>query len=258
MPEPTLVRLSRVGHRYVQATGAFGLARRDIETLKDIDLEIAPGEFIAIVGPSGAGKSTLLRIMAGLMSPTEGEIRWGAPPRARPERLVQVLFQNAAASFDPRLTLRESLLEPLLAHRIDEPAALIRARLEEVGLDEDLLSRPPSQLSGGEAQRLALARALSLDPKLLLADEPTASLDTVSRAEVARLLRRLRDQRRLGLVLVTHDLPFALSLVDSVLVLSEGQIVERAQAMGFTAKARHAVSRSLLIAPAETSPQGRT
>lgn len=246
-PLEPLVSLSGLGHRYVQATGRLGLGRREVRTLRDVELEVPPGASLAIVGPSGAGKSTLLRVLAGLLTPRQGTVRWAAAAgRAGPGRAL--LFQDAAASFDPRQSLREALLEPLRVHRVLGPEAVITRVLGEVGLDESILARPITELSGGEAQRLALARALALEPRLLLADEPTASLDEESRAGFVELLRATRAARGLALVLVTHDLRLARALADEILVLADGVIVERRPALRFDAEATHPVSRRLLEA----------
>lgn len=246
MPEAALLTLERVHHRYVQAFGPLGLGRREVSTLSGIDLELRPGDWRAVVGPSGAGKSTLLSIMAGLTAPSAGRVVWHGMTGALGPRQRVLLFQSAAASFDPLLSIEANLLEPLLMHRVPDPRSVIRRSLEEVGLSEQILPWPTTRLSGGEAQRLALARALSLEPKLLLADEPTASLDLVGRAELVELLLRLRTQRKLALVLVTHDLALAMALVDEIAVLSQGKLVERRAAHDFAALAQHEVSRALL------------
>lgn len=252
----TLVELRRVSHQYTQTSGRLGLGRRRVQTLVDIDLTLRAGSFTAVVGPSGSGKSTLLRILAGLLRPSAGEINW--PTGAKGARRAQLLFQDARSSFDPKLALWDSLREPLVAHRVESPDRVIHERLAEVGLDASILERTARELSGGEAQRLALARALSLEPELLLADEPTASLDTVARAEIIQRVRSLRSTRGLTLLLVTHELPVALLVADEVLVLSQGRFVERLPSARFRSEAKTEVSRALLEAVAVHEPPTTT
>ena len=181
------------------------------QVLDGVDLDIAPGEFVAMLGVSGTGKSTLLRALAGLDREVTGEL---TVPGA-----VAVAFQ------EPRLLpWRRVLANVGLGLRAPDPAAAARRALEEVGLTERADAWPLT-LSGGEAQRAALARALVRDPRLLLLDEPFSALDALTRIAMHRLVLRLWERHRPAVLLVTHDVDEALILADRVLVLASGRIV---------------------------------
>jgi sulfonate transport system ATP-binding protein len=179
--------------------------------LDGVDLDIAPGEFTAMLGVSGTGKSTLLRALAGLDREVTGE-------RCVPGPV-------AVAVAEPRLLpWRRVLANVALGLRVDDPAAVARRALEEVGLT-DRAAAWPLTLSGGEAQRTALARALVREPSLLLLDEPFSALDALTRIAMHRLVLRLWESHRPAVLLVTHDVDEALVLADRVLVLASGRIV---------------------------------
>ena len=192
----------------VAALRDAGRAFDGTTVLDGIDLELAPGEFVALLGESGSGKTTLLRALAGLDRGVTGEVRTGAAPA--------VVFQ------DPRLLPWRSVLANVaLGLRGADPEARARAALAEVGLEgrEDAW---PRQLSGGQRQRVALARALVREPDLLLLDEPFSSLDALTRASAQRLVSELWERHRPAVLLVTHDVEEALLLADRVLVLEDG------------------------------------
>jgi sulfonate transport system ATP-binding protein len=178
--------------------------------LDGVELSIAPGEFVALLGRSGSGKSTLLRLLAGLDSPTTGEVR---VPRER-----MVVFQ------EPRLLPWKTAIQNVsLGLARDNPVEHARAALAEVGL-EHRLHAYPGTLSGGEAQRTALARALVRDPKLLLLDEPFAALDALTRIRMHRLIEALWVRHNPAVLLITHDVDEALLLAERALVLDKGRI----------------------------------
>jgi ABC-type glutathione transport system ATPase component len=187
------------------------------------------------VGESGSGKSTFIRILSGLLVPASGRImiddadltQWRTDRPRELRRFGQMVFQSPANSFDPRMRLVRAISEPVRALEERVPTA---AELEDlvmrVGLGAEMLQRYPHQLSGGQLQRMSLARALSVKPKVLYADEPTSALDVSVQAEVLRLLARLRADLGLTLVLVTHDLAVVSQMCDEVLVLRNGRVVE--------------------------------
>ena len=221
-----------------QLTVAYGSAAPAVE---GIDLDIAAGESWALVGPSGAGKSTIGLACLGLWPPTArvtGTVRIDdvdliadsedARVRVRGTRIAHV-GQSPSASLNPAMRIGTQVAEVVgLRQRLDRSAryAFARARLAEVGLDDTYVLKWPHELSGGEQRRAVLAMALATDPALLVADEPTANLDTLNRAEVVRLLGRLQQDRGLGVLLITHDLRLAEALTDRVAVLRDGHIVE--------------------------------
>lgn len=226
----------------------------------DVDtLSLAPGDALAIVGGSGSGKSTLGRAIAGLGPLDSGEIRWrGALLPARSartrqhRRLIQPVFQDPVASLDRRWTVADSIAEPLRHLRPDVPAAEYADRivnaLHDVELPADFAARRPSTLSGGQAQRVAIARALIADPQLLLLDEATSALDVLVAASIIRLLKRLRDERGLSVLWITHDIAAAAQLCNRIAVMDAGQIVETGATNDIVAAPRHGVTRRLIAA----------
>jgi sulfonate transport system ATP-binding protein len=198
---PSAVRLRRVSRRF-GATLA----------LDDVDLALHPGEFVALLGRSGSGKSTLLRLLAGLDSPTAGSVEV-------PDKRM-VVFQ------EPRLLPWKTALENVaLGLGGEDPQQQARAALAEVGL-EGRVNAYPATLSGGEAQRTALARALVRDPALLLLDEPFAAVDALTRIRMHRLVEALWRRHRLTVLLITHDVDEAILLADRALVIEKGRVVE--------------------------------
>ena len=194
-------------------TRSFG----DHRVLDDLDIEIAPGEFVALIGRSGSGKSTLLRAIAGLDQDITGSIAVDGEA-ARPERGVAVAFQDARLV--PWKKVRQNVG---LGLRVADPARAASAALEEVGL-ADRADAWPSTLSGGEAQRVSLARALAREPRLLVLDEPFGALDALTRMTMHKLVLGLWERHRPAVLLVTHDVDEALALADRVLVLADGRI----------------------------------
>jgi len=214
-----------------------GLARRykmgdtSVDALRGVDLEIARGEFVALVGPSGSGKSTVLNLIGGLDRPSEGEI-WidGVELSASDEKALtrhrrqHVGFVFQSFNLLPRLTAEENVALPLMFGGVAENERRARARelLERVGLGARLTHRP-TQLSGGEQQRVAIARALVGQPALLLADEPTGNLDTTTGVEIMHLLKELNQEHGLTLLVVTHD-PEVATFADRIVRLRDGQV----------------------------------
>ena len=228
-------------------------ARFDASTaVGGVSFSVSPGEAFGIVGESGSGKSTLLRVLAGLHEAWSGTLvlegKAQAPRRAHQGR-VQMVFQDPYGSLHPRHTVDRALAEPLAIHRIGDAAARIARALDAVGLEPRHRFRYPHQLSGGQRQRVAIARALILEPAILLLDEPTAALDVSVQAEIIALLQRLRRQRRLTYVLVSHNLAIVAQLCERLAVMREGRIVEELTVAELRAgKAQHPYTCELLAA----------
>ncbi|MHB9053395.1 MAG: ABC transporter ATP-binding protein [Thermoleophilia bacterium] len=236
------------------AAAPGGNGRRALRALSGISLSISKGESIGIVGESGAGKSTLAAIATGQTFPTTGRIivdgqerDHSAASRRSCARKVQLVWQDAAGSVDPRLTVESILAEPLLVHGRSRKEAGVRidSLLSEVGLPAEFLCRYPHELSGGELQRLVIARALSLDPELLICDEPASALDAVSKLRVAGLLLSLQKRRNMALMIIAHDLPLVRRTVSEIAVMYRGTIVELGPAELLTGNPLHPYTRQL-------------
>ena len=217
---------------------SYTMGRVTLEVLKGVSLQIDPGTFVAIVGPSGAGKSTLLHLLAGLDTPTQGEVVWDGRGVSNLSDARRAQFRNKTLGIVfqfyhllPELSALENVALPGLVSGERRRLLWIRATecLEQVGLGARLHHRP-RELSGGEQQRVAIARALVNRPKVLLCDEPTGNLDSKTGAEVVDLLAGLHRRAKMGLVVVTHQAKLA-ELADRTIVLEDGRIVE-----GTTAK----------------------
>jgi len=204
-------------------------------TLHDISLSIALKSTVGIVGESGSGKSTLIRVMCGLLRHQQGTVRFNGKDLSEYQgdganelrRQNQIVFQNPRRSLDPRMTIRRSLTEPIraLQDRTPDDDELVTS-IKRVGLGPEVLSRFPHQLSGGQLQRVGIARSLSVNPTILYADEPVSALDVSVQAQVLNLLMDLRDQMGLTLVMVSHDLGVVSRMCEQIIVMRHGHIVE--------------------------------
>lgn len=242
-----------------------GSRRRDPNsawTLRDITVSMPAGSTVGVVGESGSGKSTLVRLLCGLLVPSKGDISfdgrsvkdWLSEDRREFHRRNQIVFQSPASSLDPRLRIKTSLSEPTkaLERRTPEPAEL-NAWLQDVGLSGDVLSRYPHQLSGGQLQRIAVARALSVRPDVLYADEPTSALDVSVQAQVLNLLMGLKHRHGLTLVFVSHDLAVVARLCERIIVLKDGQVVEAGETVEVMTDPKTAYTRTLVEASRATT-----
>jgi NitT/TauT family transport system ATP-binding protein len=201
-------------------------AKQGPAALADVSFEVAEGELLALVGPSGCGKTTLLRLLCGLTEPTEGIVMLDGRPVVAPPREMAIVFQDYSRSLFPWLTVHRNVMFPLRREGFSKRGKIERAEavLREMGLD-GVGGKYPWQLSGGMQQRVAIARALVSRPEVLLLDEPFASVDALTRAELQDVLLRVhasREERAATVVHVTHDIDEAVYLADRVLVLASG------------------------------------
>ena len=237
--------------------GLFG-RRQSLTALEDIDLKVGKGEILAILGESGSGKSTLARILTRLERPDRGSMTLDGQnlgphiDRKAYGARVQMIFQDPFASLNGVHTVGYHLRRPLTLHKPKLSMAAVEAEaiglLEAVGLrpGASFLEKYPFELSGGQRQRVAIARALTVEPDLLIADEPTSMLDVSIRMDILNLIRGLRDSRGLSIVMITHDLPSAWYLSDRVAVIYAGQIVETGPTASILAAPAHPYTQLLL------------
>ncbi|WP_322925403.1 dipeptide/oligopeptide/nickel ABC transporter ATP-binding protein [Paenibacillus campi] len=250
----------------------FGLLRkwfkRDpqssaVRALDDVSFELRQGECLGLVGESGSGKSTLARCLLGIEQASSGRIvlageEFHPQHRGRlhlQRRQIQIVFQNPTAALNPKLTIRQSLLDPyrqyrqtLALHyfRAEHEDSFVRQLLEAVELPATLLDRYPHQLSGGQRQRVTIARAISIEPKLVVLDEPTASLDVISQAAILQLLEQLKQQLGLAYLLISHDLAAVCELSERIMVMKDGRIVDRCLRHELFAQERHPYTQELV------------
>jgi oligopeptide transport system ATP-binding protein len=237
---------------------------RVLRAVDGVDLEIRRGEALALVGESGSGKSTLARALTGLAPLASGEIRYdgrllsGRRKRAD-QRRIQMVFQDPYSSLNPRLTVGGMLTELLQVHHVvprSEVASFSRELLGLVGLGDEALSAYPRQFSGGQRQRVAIARALALRPDILVADEPVSALDVSVQATILNLLRDLRSELGLTLMLISHNLAVVRHLCDRVAVMYLGRIIEVAPTETLFSNPQHPYTRGLLAAIPKLSTAG--
>ena len=230
------------------------------KAVNNISFTIYQGECVGLVGESGSGKSTLLRMISRLLDPTLGQIRFhntdiGLISSTRfsqweQRKNIQVIFQDPSDSLNPAMTALRSIAEPLTQLGGMKNRKEINAKVHElaqlVGLPRDLLQRYPHQLSGGQKARVGIARAIALSPDLLLLDEPTTALDVSVQAIILQLLDRLRHQFNMSYLFITHDLNLVRLLSDRILVMQQGQIVERGTASEIFHQPQHEYTKKLL------------
>jgi peptide/nickel transport system ATP-binding protein len=258
-PERVALALTEVSVEFPVGGRWFGRAER-LRALDRITLELQAGESLGVVGESGCGKSTLARAALQLLKPTTGRVVWmGAALGELPagelralRRDLQIIFQDPLGSLDPRLKVGEIVAEPLAVHARELTAAA-RAReaaaaLVHVGLPARLTDRYPHELSGGECQRVGIARAMILKPRLLVCDEPVSALDTPTQQQIVELLGRLQRESGLSLVFVSHNLALVQRLCERVLVLYLGRMMELAPVSALYARPLHPYTRELLAA----------
>lgn len=231
-----ILRCAGVGKQYPLPRRSLLGRRGSMWAVRGVDLTVRGGAAVGIVGESGAGKSTLMKMLVGAEVPSEGSIVfdgedvWKSGPRGILEfrRAVQLVFQNPRRSFDPRMTMEVALQQPLRGLRCDtsEKDRLTEV-LDQVGLPTTVLGRYAHEFSGGQLQRLAIARALMPNPRVLVADEPVSALDVSVQARILNLLSSLRRELGLSLVMVTHDLAVVAHATDWTIVLDDGLIVDQ-------------------------------
>ena len=237
MSESPLLRIEGLT-KHFPARRSF-LTRRQswVRALEDVSIDIYEQETLGVVGESGCGKTTLGRTIMRLVEPTRGKVLFEGTDIAaldggelrRYRQNMQMVFQNPYSSFDPRFSVLNSVAEPLRTHTSLRGDALVdrcRELLEQVRMGGEILYRYPHEFSGGQLQRIAVARALALNPKFIVLDEPTSALDVSVQAQIINLLEDLQDELRLTYIFVAHDLSVVRHICDRVLVMHRGRLVE--------------------------------
>jgi oligopeptide/dipeptide ABC transporter ATP-binding protein len=254
--------------RYPLAAGPVTLFNKDrpsyVDVVHGVSLNIRRGETLAVVGESGSGKTTLAMALCGLAPVLDGEVRFdgasltaGKDQFLRPDRKrIALMFQDPVGSLSPRMTVRKLLAEPYRIHAgtSADPDRSALDLLSMVGLGADFADRYPHQLSGGQARRVSVARALALQPDLLIADEPTAGLDVSIQGEVLNLLADLQQEMGLGIMIITHNLNIVRHVADHMAIMYLGRFLEQGLSELVFHRPRHPYTAALLAANPSTDP----
>ena len=230
--------------------------------VRGVTLSVRRGETLAVVGESGSGKTTIAKVAAGLQKATAGSLTWTqgdgvAPSAASSGQRVQMVFQHPVQSLDPAWKVRRSVLEPLRHQGVphDQANRQVREVIAEVGLDAEILDRYPREISGGQAQRVAVARALVSHPEIVILDEPTASLDQTVRGRILALLAELQARTGVGYLMITHDISSVRRLATRIAVMYRGVIVESGPRDAVLSDPQHPYTRALIAAVPVADPR---
>ena len=256
MAEPIL-KVVNLNKHYPIRRGMFNKQVGNRLVVDGVDIQINPGETVALVGESGCGKTVLLRVLLGIEEATEGEIYYygkditklSKQEKKEMRKKVQMIFQDSMSALHPRFSIMESLAEPLILNGMkdkEQIEKIVVETLEKVGLDAKYRFRNPESLSGGQRQRVVIARALVERPELILADEPISALDVSLQAQVLNLLMDLRDEYKLSMLFVAHDLAVVRQIADYIVIMYAGHTLEAAPAAEIYSNACHPYTQVLL------------
>jgi peptide/nickel transport system ATP-binding protein len=253
---PVVLEVRSLAKSFWLKQGLFG--KREFKAVQGVDFQLRKGHTLGVVGESGSGKTTMGLTLLRLHEPTGGEVifdgqnllKLGDRERQLMRRRIQIVFQNPYASLNPRFTIGQTLLEPMVIHGIGKDTAereqRARTLLEKVGLDGRAFGKYPHEFSGGQRQRVAIARCLTLNPEVLVLDEAVSALDVSVQAQVLNLLKDLQDEFGLAYVFISHDLAVVRFISDEVLVMKDGEVVEQASAAQILAAPQQEYTRRLL------------
>ena len=265
---PVLLEARHVKEWFPVRGGLLGRNTRYVKAVDDVSLTVRAGETLGVVGESGCGKSTLARVMLRLIEPTGGEVLFEGKNMTtankaelrRMRRDIQIIFQDPYASLNPRQRVGDMLTEPLTIHGLAKGEAAKRRvleLLELVGLPADSVRKFPHEFSGGQRQRLCIARALAVNPKLIVCDECVSALDVSIQAQIINLLMKLQRQLGIALVFVSHDLRVVRHISTHVAVMYLGRVVEYAPTEELFSNPAHPYTRALLSAVPLPDPDAR-
>ena len=271
MTAPLLsVRGVSVAFRVRSGAGAPWARTRALQAVREVSFDLAPAETLGIVGESGSGKSTLARALIGTVPVSRGRALWQgkdllamAPEDRRPlRRDIQMVFQDPLGALDPRMTAGEIIAESLTTHETRLPRDEVRKRvmetMERVGLLPGQINRYPHEFSGGQCQRIGIARALIVQPRLVICDEPVSALDVSVQAQIVNLLQDLKRDLDLSMIFISHDLSVVKHVSDRIMVLYLGCVLEHAPARELVRAPRHPYTRALVAsAPVPDPPVER-
>jgi len=236
--------------------------------VNDVSFQVFKGETLGIVGESGSGKSTLAKLILQLLSPDDGEITFmdktlfhlSRQEQKETKRRLQAVFQDPYGSLNPRMRAQEIVTEPLLIHKLISKREMKQealALLKEVGLDEEHLTRFPHEFSGGQRQRLSIARAIALKPDLIVCDEAVSALDVSIQAQVLKLLQSLQKQHNISYIFIAHGLPTVKDISHRVAIMNKGEIVEMGKTDDIFNRPTHPYTQALLQAVPVSHPRDR-
>lgn len=262
-----VIRIEHLQKQFSVDNGFFSKGKRTVKAVNDVSLTLNKGEILGLVGESGSGKTTLARLILNLTRATQGSVTIDGIDMSRASaaevkllrQRIAVVFQDPASNLNPRETVMSSIMRPMILHGTPKKEAREKAReaLRSVKMDEHYLNSYPHQLSGGQLQRIAIARALAIDPEIMILDEPTSALDVSVQAQILNLLLELQEQRQLTYLVITHDLNVIRYISDRVAVMYLGKLVEYGPTELMCSHPSHPYTRALMAASPILDPKLR-
>lgn len=250
-----LLTVKNLSKQYRLQKGIFSNKTETINALEGVHFELGESTVLGVLGETGSGKTTLAKLLVGLLKPTQGEIKYVSNNLPR---IVQMVFQNPYSSLNPRLRIKTTLKEPFTIHGLATKKDIeikIREVLKKVNMNPNCLNRFPDEFSGGQRQRIAIARAISAQPKILICDEPTASLDLSVQAQILNLFLKLKSELGLSYLFISHNIEVISFIADEVLILYAGRVVERGTKTEVLHNPQHPYTKLLLHYNLKTTPQ---
>ncbi len=268
MSTTPLIATKELTKHFVSRSGFLVRKEKRVQALDGVGISIREQETLGVVGESGCGKTTLGRTILGLIRPTSGQVffqgkaieQLDRSEMRRYRRDMQMVFQNPYSSFDPRFSVLNSLSEPLTTHtslRGEELVQRAEELLAQTGMPGEILFRYPHEFSGGQLQRIAIARALALNPKFIVLDEPTSALDVSAQAQIINLLQLLQRELKLTYLFITHDLSVVEHISDRIAVMYLGQVVELSDTESIFSGRKHPYTQALLASAPSLDPDFR-